>query len=120
MKIEELYPPIKCLSLSVRVFGGDVKVKKLRELLSKEDIGFLSVQERLISFPTSFGSIAVGIFVNLRPQVAQGVFSAVGMYLIFGTTFGLRPGLSCYSGLMAWLLQLGSFVQHLWSTGSCS
>lgn len=39
---------MKCLSLNIRGFGGDAKVKKLKELLMKEEVGFLAVQETLL------------------------------------------------------------------------
>lgn len=45
---------MNCLSLNIRGFGGDVKVKKLRELLRKEDIGFLTVQETSLTGDAAF------------------------------------------------------------------
>lgn len=45
---------MKGLSLNIRGFGGDAKVKKLRELLSKEKVGFLAVHETLLLADTTF------------------------------------------------------------------
>lgn len=45
---------MKCLSLNIRGFGGPTKVKKLRDLLSKEAIEFLAIQETLIKGDASF------------------------------------------------------------------
>lgn len=45
---------MKCLSLNIRGFGGDVKVKNLRELLRNEEVQFLTVQETLISRDAGF------------------------------------------------------------------
>lgn len=47
---------MKCLTLNIRGFGGDSKVKNLRELLHKEEVQFLSVQETLISDDAAFVS----------------------------------------------------------------
>lgn len=37
------------LSLNIRGFGGDSKIRFLREVIQKEEIGFVSIQESLIT-----------------------------------------------------------------------
>lgn len=45
---------MKCMSMNIRGFAGDAKVKKLRELLSKEEVEFLAIQETLILHDATF------------------------------------------------------------------
>lgn len=45
---------MKCLSLNIRGFGGYTKVNNLRDLLRKENVEFLAIQESLISGDAGF------------------------------------------------------------------
>lgn len=40
---------MRLLSLNIRGFGGDSKVRLLRELIQKEEIDFLAIQESLVT-----------------------------------------------------------------------
>lgn len=43
-----------CLSLNIRGFGGEIKVRNLRDLLRNEQVDFLVIQESLITGDAQF------------------------------------------------------------------